>query len=151
MLVARNGRIHTATPRARRWLAERFGVRRDARSLPRALREWLRGSRGNGGQCRPFVDQNERSQLVLSLLHGEADGAFTILLQERRTGTAPPRSRYLGLTRRQGEVHALLKQGMKNSEIAQALGIGEATAKRHVEDVLSRLHVRNRAAAAAVQ
>lgn len=53
------------------------------------------------------------------------------------------------LTTREQEVLTLLAQGSTNREIGQRLGIGEPTVKTHVRHVLEKLHVRNRAEAAA--
>lgn len=54
------------------------------------------------------------------------------------------------LSPRQREVLRLLSQGLQNKEIAAALGIGERTAKFHVEAVLRRLGATNRTEAAAI-
>lgn len=48
------------------------------------------------------------------------------------------------LTPRQGEVLALLLQGLSNKRIALALGITESTVNEHVSAILQRLGVRSR-------
>lgn len=53
------------------------------------------------------------------------------------------------LTDRQREVLHLIAQGLADKEIAKRLGIATATAQKHVTNILERLHVANRAAAAA--
>ncbi|MBA3779311.1 MAG: response regulator transcription factor [Chloroflexi bacterium] len=53
------------------------------------------------------------------------------------------------LSRRESEVLALLALGATNLEIAAQLRIGHPTVKTHVRHVLDKLHVRNRAEAAA--
>ncbi len=53
------------------------------------------------------------------------------------------------LTAREQEVLALLARGSRNREIADALFVAEATVKTHVRHILDKLHVRNRAEAAA--
>lgn len=53
------------------------------------------------------------------------------------------------LTERQREVLRLIAQGLADKEIAERLGIATATAQKHVTNILERLHVANRAAAAA--
>jgi DNA-binding NarL/FixJ family response regulator len=53
------------------------------------------------------------------------------------------------LTNREAEVLAALADGLPNREIAARLFVSEATVKTHVSNVLGKLHLRNRAEAAA--
>ncbi len=50
------------------------------------------------------------------------------------------------LTRREGQVAELIAQGLSNKEIALALGIGPATVKNHVHNILEKLNVARRGA-----
>ena len=50
------------------------------------------------------------------------------------------------LTPREVQVVALIAEGLRNKEIAVALGISEQTAKVHVKNILAKLHVSDRAA-----
>jgi DNA-binding NarL/FixJ family response regulator len=52
------------------------------------------------------------------------------------------------LTKRESEVLRQLAYGLKNKEIAQALGISYETVKEHVQHVLRKIGVRDRAQAA---
>jgi two-component system NarL family response regulator len=54
------------------------------------------------------------------------------------------------LTPREVEVVDLISQGMRNKEIAGALGISEQTVKVHVKNVLAKLSVSDRSAVVAV-
>ncbi|MBI2862029.1 MAG: response regulator transcription factor [Chloroflexi bacterium] len=54
-----------------------------------------------------------------------------------------------GLSDRELEVLRLVAEGRRNKEIADALYITEATVKRHLHNILQKLHARNRAEAAA--
>lgn len=51
------------------------------------------------------------------------------------------------LTAREIEVIKLLAEGMRNKEIAAALGITEGTAQIHVKNIFAKLHVNDRTAA----
>jgi DNA-binding NarL/FixJ family response regulator len=54
------------------------------------------------------------------------------------------------LTSRGLEVLTLVAQGKSNQEIADELGLSRRTVERHVGDILSRLGVTSRSAAAAM-
>jgi DNA-binding NarL/FixJ family response regulator len=54
-----------------------------------------------------------------------------------------------GLTPREKEVLSELKRGRTNREIASRLGVSVTTVNKHVQQVLKKLHVRNRGQAVA--
>jgi DNA-binding NarL/FixJ family response regulator len=54
------------------------------------------------------------------------------------------------LTRRECEIAELVNQGMSNKEIARSLRIASATVKNHVHNILEKLQVSRRSAAAAI-
>jgi DNA-binding NarL/FixJ family response regulator len=56
----------------------------------------------------------------------------------------PVTAKELGLTARQGEILAMIIQGLPNKRIAQVLSLSEQTVKEHVSGILSRLGVNNR-------
>ncbi len=66
------------------------------------------------------------------------------LLQEKHS---PPRQS--GLTSREREVLHFLAQGLSNPKIAKELRVSEFTIKRHVANILTKLNLPTRAAAAA--
>jgi DNA-binding NarL/FixJ family response regulator len=53
------------------------------------------------------------------------------------------------LTGREQEVLRLLAQGLTNAELAERLYISPKTAGNHVSNILTKLHLRSRAEAAA--
>jgi DNA-binding NarL/FixJ family response regulator len=88
---------------------------------------------------------------VLGALRGEpaySRAAFGQHLRSKLESTVLGASRARELTPRQREVVALIASGHSDKEIATALGIATATAQKHVTNVLRRLKVPNRAAAA---
>ena len=76
-------------------------------------------------------------------LSGEqtADAGFVDLARASRRAVAPRH----GLTRRELEVVAELRRGRTNREIAGRLGVSVSTVNKHVQQVLKKLNVRNRA------
>ena len=63
-------------------------------------------------------------------------------------GQAEPGSMAESLTAREEEVLGLIARGLRDRDIAQRLGVAEATVKKHVQNMLRKLHVRNRREAA---
>lgn len=64
------------------------------------------------------------------------------------TPSMVPGHRQLDLTPRQSTIVRMIAEGMRNSDIAERLAISPHTVRRHVEALLRRLNVPNRAAAA---
>jgi predicted ATPase/DNA-binding CsgD family transcriptional regulator len=67
---------------------------------------------------------------------------------EAHRADASPAARH-GLTRREVEVLHLIREGCTNREIGARLFISERTARTHVQNILDKLHLSTRAAAAA--
>ena len=52
------------------------------------------------------------------------------------------------LSEREREVLKFVARGLSNKEIAVSMSISPSTVKRHVENILKKLHVKNRVEAA---
>ena len=83
----------------------------------------------------------------LGALGAAEQGETLVAALEAPTPAAPARPES-PLTRRQIEILRLVAQGASNAEIARRLGLSEHTVKRHVANVLTRLGLKTRAAAA---
>jgi DNA-binding NarL/FixJ family response regulator len=96
--------------------------------------------------------------MLRALLERVADQAAKLsaiagrALESSAFGTAASRSRVQlpGLTPRECEVLELLLEGLSSKEIARRLGISGATARCHVQNILTKLGVYSRAQAAAL-
>ncbi len=87
--------------------------------------------------------------LLLNRYTRRDDDALSILyLVEEHTPAGPAELTRLGLTPRQSEVLYWVAQGKTNAEIAIILGASPRTIDKHVEQLLDRLGVENRLAAA---
>ena len=89
---------------------------------------------------------------VVRAVHAAARGESVLdpsvaarVLQEMRGPRQAPLDE---LSKREVEVLRALARGRSNKEIAAALGIGEETAKTHVSNILSKLHLADRTQAA---
>jgi NarL family two-component system response regulator LiaR len=93
---------------------------------------------------------NELLQAIRDTYRGESSlhpAVARKLVQElNRPSNLPPAGE--PLTERELEVLKLVAQGLTNQEIAEKLAIGERTARTHVVNILSKLHLANRTQAA---
>jgi ATP/maltotriose-dependent transcriptional regulator MalT len=102
----------------------------------------------------PFETAKARLELAACLLAlgrderaaDESAAARASLLQ---LGAAPPDGAGRPITPRESEVLALLVEGLTNRQIAERLVVSEHTVHRHVTNILRKLHLPSRTAAAA--
>lgn len=105
-------------------------------------------------QPRPYRAPLSESDAVRQLQKDTADGRLDPLAADAvlaAAGHRVSRTRAggpAGLTAREGDVLALLAQGMPNKGIARQLGISPKTVSNHVEHVYGKLGVSNRTGAA---
>ena len=98
------------------------------------------------GATRVFVKPLD-IPLVLGTIVGASDECVSAEGVSRGTGGA---FCIEGLTRRELQVLALIAQGKHNREIAAELSLSVRTVERHVSEILTRLGISTRSAAAAV-
>jgi DNA-binding response OmpR family regulator/DNA-binding CsgD family transcriptional regulator len=107
------------------------------------------------GRLPPELASAERYQstagtLLLHRFVEKGSDTLTVLyLIEEHAPPGPIELTKLGITPRQADVLYWIAQGKTNSEIAIILGTSPRTVEKHVEQLLERLGVENRVAAAA--
>lgn len=107
--------------------------------------------------ARGYVVKDSRARELLKTIRavhrGEAliDPAIaTRLLEEfRRLAEGRPRKEFLDLNEQEVEILRLVAQGATNKDIAAALFLSEQTVKNKLSIIFQKLHVNNRAEAAA--
>jgi DNA-binding NarL/FixJ family response regulator len=107
---------------------------------------------GAQGYLIKNVDPDLWLEYLTALVQGDARISRAIadrILQEFTRQSAVPRGSLPTLTPREEEILALVARGLANKEIAATLGIVEGTVKRHLQNILAKLHLRNRVELAA--
>jgi DNA-binding CsgD family transcriptional regulator len=152
--LTREGRIQTATIRARHWIAEYYGSCSGLTdSLPGSLQRWVQHQLSRlhedsevPASPEPLVIEREGCQLVIRLL---CDGEQNLLVvEEHRTRLSPVSFSSLGVSPREEEVLLWLTRGRSNHDIGVILGMSERTVKKHLEHIYAKLGVWNRTQAA---
>ena len=151
VISGRNHRVQFSTDKAQRLLRRFFPDHRTADALPPALAAWLAE-----GAHAPWQENRDGCQLTVTL-SGSADAAtsgrpFLLTLDESfpaSTGEKGPASLApLGLTRREAEVLYWIAHGKTNPETGIILRIAPNTIKKHMQNIMLKLGVENRLAAA---
>jgi DNA-binding CsgD family transcriptional regulator len=144
------GRIEQPDDRALKLLADYFGWKawRGDR-LPEPLREWVSPQErllvphDASLPREPLVIDRPGTRLIVR------QPSQRLLLFEERPTAVDPRLQALSLTHREGEVLAWVAQGKTNDAIATLLGLSYRTVEKHLENILRKLGVETRTAAAA--
>ena len=109
---------------------------------------------GASGYLLKSVKPDELFQRLRGVVRGEAAIspvlAAKILTEFARLDQSVPVPRTVeGLSPRETEVLGLVAKGLTNREIGESLHIAENTVKNHLRNILDKLHLNNRAQAAA--
>ncbi|MEV0232361.1 response regulator transcription factor [Nonomuraea sp. NPDC050786] len=111
----------------------------DSDDIARAVATVMRGD----AQLDPTVQRR-----LLDTMSTSPSQPATIPVPPAETTTpASPGALPHGLTRREGEVLALIADGLSNAEIASRLHVTEATVKTHINNLFAKAHLRDRAQA----
>ncbi len=128
-------------------------VKEDTATVSTALKLGARGYvlKGIGGA--------EIAKIIRAIHNGDPyitpTLAARLLIEASTTATPPPRSvdgdgtrLYHELTVREGQILALLADGLSNKQIAAELALSENTVKHYMTNLMQKLQVRNRVEAA---
>jgi DNA-binding CsgD family transcriptional regulator len=141
VVVGKTGVVEIASPLARRLLGAYFPSRSGAR-LPRAVASWLRAQPMDRPPSTLSVD-GVGGTLTVDL--DRRGGTRVLLLEEFAVGGKGPAA----LSAREREVLVLVRDGLRNAEIAEALWVSPATVRKHLENIYEKLDVHTRTAAVA--
>lgn len=104
---------------------------------------------GASGYIPKTMSRDDMIKALHAVLEGEVYLPRTLLaIEEGAVPRSAPAASLAVLTHRQQEVLALVAQGKTNAQIAQALGMTDATVRLHVSGILKRLGLTNRTQAA---
>lgn len=147
LIATREGRIEWASANATRLLGIFFLAPTAVAGqwLPEPARRWSAAALpGVAKTIAPLHLVGSRGLLVLRIV-ARQDDRVTVLIRT----TAPPgtSARVPALSSRENEVLAWIAQAKSDAEIATILGLSNRTVGKHVENILAKLQVENRAAA----
>lgn len=134
-------------PKAQPWLLEFFPDEvKSHGNIPNSILNLLEKSKARGGTPEHLVKLGKQEHLTAMLSASPLGG--WILRLERRPAKAPPRFRPLEqLTRSENGVLKWMVEGKRNAEIANIVGVSPRTVEKHVQAILRKLEVENRATA----
>ncbi len=147
IIVFEKSRIEFCTRLARRLLERYFPAHRSDATLPPTLAEWAVGGHAHEPWCAEQAETRLEARLFAE--PGPRGDCFMLLLEESLTTAGSPASLLrLGLTAREAEVLYWIAHGKTSPEIAIILDAALNTVKKHVQNILVKLGVETRLAAA---
>lgn len=146
IVVYQDGEIQFCTRLARLLLQRYFPAHKETDTLPSTLLAWATG----GADSDMWRSEGQEAWLEIQLFaRGRPGACFMMLLEEGvRTTNSPGRLLGLGLTAREAEVLFWAAQGKNNPEVAIILQVSHNTVRKHVANILVKLGVESRLAAA---
>jgi DNA-binding NarL/FixJ family response regulator len=109
---------------------------------------------GARGYLTKDADRAEVASAVRAVAQGHTtlggDVSGKLIAAAAGSASVPDLAARFSLTRREGEVLALIGEGLSNAEIAGRLFVGVSTVKTHINAICAKLGVRDRAQAIAL-
>jgi len=148
LAVNSKGEILWATPETEKLLADHFSESNpDDHRLSSAITKWLDGD----SMTNDLILQTDKAPVTLrhiKTIHAEEHllriVGQEILLDANILEAALP------ITRREAEVLMWVAQGKTNREIGEILSLSPRTVNKHLEQIYTKIHVDNRAAATSI-
>jgi DNA-binding CsgD family transcriptional regulator len=151
ILIDQKLQVLAINARARALEAEFFPGERMNSRLPLMVQSWLHSrTELHSRSFKPLnslVLYSEDGRLTIQLVSLPNERLHLLVLERRSRRLSPRDFHHLGLTNRESEVLLWLAQGKTNREIASILGGSQRTIDKHVQNLLAKLNLENRAAA----
>ncbi len=146
LVVYQGNQIQFCTKLAHQFIRRYFPDHVDAETLPDPLAVWARTGQGAAPWRHETVDALLEARLFTE---SAPDACFMLTLEETpRLANSPTSLLPLGLTMREAEVLYWIAHGKTSPEIALILHAALNTIKKHVQNILLKLGVETRLAAA---
>jgi DNA-binding CsgD family transcriptional regulator len=152
VVVVRDGvPVEPPMPEAFRLLSRYFGAA-GPRSLPERLERWVRAQREAHGEPDALTPPpalrvpGAHGELVVRFVLGADEGGPDLVMLKERPRSAGKHA----LTARERDVLRWVAEGKTNREIGLILDVTENTVRSHMKQILDKLGVENRTAAAAI-
>lgn len=150
LAVTPDGRVQWHTPRADRFIADLTGSVEAPPIVPEAILRWL-GSGATAPDARSLTWPPGQSRFRLTSLGGVGGDQWLIAVEESdEAGQRQRLAARFQLTEREAEVLYWVARGKASRDIGDILGASPRTVDKHMERILAKLGVENRAAAAAL-
>jgi DNA-binding CsgD family transcriptional regulator len=155
--LAIDGQVQFISPQAEKLLSQ-YGLSQNSHALPNPLQQWFKHQIS---QLTPkndvspswlslCIEQAER-QLIIRFIPDSSSEHYLLLLEEREPPLFSIDSlELLGLTNREAEVLFWVAQDKSNASIANMLGCGEGTVRKHLENLYKKLGTQTRMGAVMV-
>ena len=154
MMVDATGKILHGDEQTRRFLHKHFAdYRDDTKYLPTNVNDWLLAihEKYQAAVLPPipkFYQACQSGYVEIIITRAKAVGEYVLQVSLAIVGSSEELGKHYGLTSRELEVLEQLMHGLTNKQIAQRLGIKEATIKTHLLHIFDKLKVSSRTAAA---